>query len=89
TGSAPQDAAGRPVRAAAPPAGHAMPPLDGLVAAVNTAAFAPGSADEQQAELAGSQAVAYSEALRARRSWWRRVWWTLHPGPLGWHREKS
>ncbi|MET8154037.1 transglutaminaseTgpA domain-containing protein [Actinoplanes sp. NPDC049668] len=83
------DAGGRvrpAVRAATPPEGRPMPPLDELVAAVNTAAFAPDAADEQQAERAGSQAVAYAEALRARRSWWRRLWWNVHPGPLGWHR---
>ncbi|GAA3943466.1 transglutaminaseTgpA domain-containing protein [Actinoplanes auranticolor] len=75
------------VRAAAPPAGYEMPPLDELVAAVNTVGFAPGAADEQQAERAGQQAVAYAEALRAKRSWWRRLWWSLHPGPLRWHRD--
>ncbi|MEU8606464.1 DUF3488 and transglutaminase-like domain-containing protein [Actinoplanes sp. NPDC048791] len=75
------------VRAAAPPAGYEMPPLDELVAAVNTVGFAPGAADGQQAERAGQQAVAYAEALRAKRSWWRRLWWSLHPGPLRWHRD--
>jgi hypothetical protein len=87
----PEDAPSRggagPVRAAAPPAGFEMPPLDELTAAVNVAAFAPGAADGQQAERAGQQAVAYAEALRARRSWWRRLWWSLHPGPLRWHRD--
>ena len=76
-----------PVRAAAPPAGFDLPPLDELVAAVNTVGFAPGAADGGQAERAGAQAVAYAEALRARRSWWRRVWWSVRPGPLRWHRE--
>jgi hypothetical protein len=59
-------------------------PLDALVESVNTSAFAPGAADPAQAERAGAQAVAYADALRARRSWWRRAWWTVHPGPLRW-----
>jgi hypothetical protein len=75
------------VRAAAPPSGYEMPPLDELVAAVNTVGFAPEAADGQQAERAGQQAVAYAEALRAKQSWWRRVRWRLHPGPLRWHRD--
>jgi hypothetical protein len=75
-----------PVRAATPPDGYGMPPLDELVSAVNTVGFAPGAADAGQAERAGQQAVAYAGALRAKRSWWRRLWWTLHPGPLRWHR---
>ncbi|GID98079.1 hypothetical protein Adi01nite_74910 [Amorphoplanes digitatis] len=77
-----------PVRAATPPEVRPMPALDDLVDAVNTATFAPRAADEQQAERAGSQAVAYAEALRARRSWWRRLWWSVHPGPLAWHRRR-
>ena len=76
-----------PVRTAIPPAGYELPPLDELVAAVNTVGFAPGAADGQQAERAGQQAVAYADALRAKRSWWRRAWWSLHPGPLRWHRD--
>ena len=61
-----------------------LPPLDELVAGVNVAAFAPGAVDTGQAERAAAQAVAYADALRARRSWWRRAWWSLHPGPLRW-----
>jgi hypothetical protein len=78
----------RGLRPATPHAGSppALPPLDELVAGVNTVAFAPGAADSQQAERAAAQAVAYADALRDRRSWWRRVWWRLHPGPLLWHR---
>nr|WP_221381855.1 DUF3488 and transglutaminase-like domain-containing protein [Actinoplanes polyasparticus] len=68
------------------PAAGEMPPLDELVAGINTVGFAPGSADETQAARAGDQAVAYATELRARRSWWRRLWWSLHPGPLRWHR---
>jgi hypothetical protein len=77
------EAAAFAATAARPDAG---PPLDDLVAGVNTVAFAPGHADVEQADRAGAQAVAYADALRARRSWWRRAWWSLHPGPLRWHR---
>jgi hypothetical protein len=56
------------------------------VAGVNTTAFAPGAAGEEQARRAAAQAVAYADALRDHRSWWRRAWWRLHPGPLRWHR---
>ncbi len=62
----------------------ALPPLDELVAGVNASAFAPGATDAAQAERAGAQAVAYAEALRSRRPWWRRLWWSLNPGPLRW-----
>jgi hypothetical protein len=64
-----------------------LPSLDGLVAGINTVGFAPGAADDGQASRAGSEAVAYAEALRARRSWWRRVWWSIRPGPLRWRRD--
>jgi len=64
----------------------ALPPLDALVAGLNTVGFAPGHADEEQAQRAGEQAVAYAVALRSRRSWWRRIWWSVRPGPLRWHR---
>jgi hypothetical protein len=80
------------VDGAAPPAGTShgetgpLPPLDDLVEGVNTAAFAPGAAGDEQARRAAEQAVAYGDALRARRSWWRRAWWSVHPGPLHWHR---
>ncbi|GAA2469320.1 DUF3488 and transglutaminase-like domain-containing protein [Winogradskya humida] len=76
------------VRAATPPRGNGLPPLDQLVGAVNTVAFAPGAADEGQASRAGEQAVAYAEGLRSRRSWWRRAWWSVHPGPLRWDRRR-
>ena len=76
---------GKPVvRSAAPPEGYELPPLDELVGAVNTTGFAPGMADAGQAERAGAQAVAYADALRSRRSWWRRLWWSVRPGPLRW-----
>jgi transglutaminase-like putative cysteine protease len=63
-----------------------LPPLDALVAGVNTVGFAPGHAVDEQADRAGAQVVAYADALRAHRSWWRRVWWSVRPGPLRWHR---
>jgi transglutaminase-like putative cysteine protease len=63
-----------------------LPALDALVDAVNTAGFAPEAADAGQAERAASQVVAYSAALRERRSWWRRIWWSVRPGPLRWNR---
>ncbi|UQU62892.1 DUF3488 and transglutaminase-like domain-containing protein [Couchioplanes caeruleus] len=75
-----------PLRPAVPPAGSGLPPLDDLVTAVNTVAFAPGAADDEQAQRAGTQAVAYADALRSRLPWWKRVWWAVHPGPLRWHR---
>jgi hypothetical protein len=70
------------------PAPDPLPPLDDLVAGVNTSGFAPGAADEDQARRAGAQVVAYAEELRQRRSWWRRAWWSVHPGPLRWHRDR-
>lgn len=77
--------AGKRLRKAVPePDAGAMPPLDELVAGINTVGFAPGAADDAQALRAGEQAVAYAEELRSRRSWWRRLWWSVHPGPLRW-----
>ncbi|HEX8630319.1 MAG TPA: transglutaminase domain-containing protein, partial [Catenuloplanes sp.] len=66
----------------------ALPPVDDLAALVNTAAFGPGVADAEQAGRAGARAVAYTDGLRARQPWWRRVWWSVHPGPLRWHRRR-
>ena len=63
-----------------------LPPLDALVDAINTAGFAPEAADAGQADRAGEQVVAYATALRARRNWWRRMLWTVRPGPLRWNR---
>jgi hypothetical protein len=64
-----------------------LPPLDDLVLGINTVGFAPGAADQAQAERAGQQAVAYAAALREQRPWWRRVWWSVRPGPLRWNRQ--
>jgi hypothetical protein len=65
-----------------------VPPIDDLATLINQATFAPSTTDDAQARQAGSQAIAYVEELRARRSWWRRLLWTLHPGPLRWHRDE-
>ncbi|MEU4619553.1 DUF3488 and transglutaminase-like domain-containing protein [Actinoplanes sp. NPDC023801] len=80
---------GTPEGAAVPGAtGDALPlpALDALVDAVNTAGFAPEAADAGQADRAAAQVIAYSAALRERRSWWRRIWWSVRPGPLRWNR---
>ncbi|WP_436520912.1 DUF3488 and transglutaminase-like domain-containing protein [Actinoplanes sp. HUAS TT8] len=63
-----------------------LPPLGELVDALNTVGFAPGAADAGQADRAAAQAIAYAAALKERRSWWRKIWWSIHPGPLRWHR---
>ncbi|GAA2701305.1 hypothetical protein Apa02nite_053910 [Actinoplanes palleronii] len=63
-----------------------LPALDELVSALNTVGFAPGAADSGQADRAGAQALSYAATLRERRSWWRKLWWSVHPGPLRWHR---
>jgi transglutaminase-like putative cysteine protease len=76
----------RRLRPSRPVNQEGLPPLDDLVAGINTVGFAPGAADGDQAERAGRQAVAYATALRERRSWWRRLWWSVHPGPLRWRR---
>jgi hypothetical protein len=66
-----------------------LPPLDDLVAGINTVAFAPRAAGDDQAERAERQVIAYAAALRGRRSWWRRIWWSVNPGPLRWNRRRS
>nr|MDT0659749.1 transglutaminaseTgpA domain-containing protein [Micromonospora sp. DSM 115978] len=87
--------AGHPVPgnlAATEVAGHARSAtaaelsIDDLAGLVNLAAFAPAQASPEQADRAGALAVAYADGLRADRPWWRRVLWSLHPGPLRWHR---
>jgi hypothetical protein len=87
-GRAERTAKNRGLRPATPRAesAPAVPPLEELVTGVNTVTFAPDASDAFQADRAAAQAVAYADALRDRRSWWRRVWWRLHPGPLIWHR---
>ena len=63
-----------------------LPPLDDVVAGVNANSFAPGVIGAAGADRAARQAVAYADALRDRRSWWRRLWWRVNPGPLRWNR---
>ncbi|MDP9792308.1 transglutaminase-like putative cysteine protease [Catenuloplanes nepalensis] len=66
----------------------AAPPLTGLAELMNRDAFAPDDIDHTQADHAGTQAAAYITALRAHRPWWRRLLWSLHPGPLRWARKR-
>lgn len=66
-----------------------LPTLDALVDAINTAGFAPEAAQSTQADRAADQVIAYATALRARRSWWRRIWWSVRPGPLRWNRKPA
>ncbi|MFC6020921.1 DUF3488 and transglutaminase-like domain-containing protein [Plantactinospora solaniradicis] len=63
---------------------RAVPPIDDLAVLVNLAAFAPGNATDDQARQAADLALTYAGELRADRPWWRRVLWSLHPGPLRW-----
>jgi transglutaminase-like putative cysteine protease len=69
--------------------GERLPALDDLVAGINTVGFAPGVADHRQAERAGRQAIDYATALRRGLSWWRRLVWSVHPGPLRWNRRSG
>lgn len=64
------------------PSGAGVPEVDELAALVNEVAFAPGAATAAQAERAGVVATAYVDGLRAARPWWRRLLWSVHPGPL-------
>ncbi|WP_435822454.1 transglutaminaseTgpA domain-containing protein [Micromonospora humida] len=62
------------------------PGLTELAGLLNQAAFAPGTLTDAQADRAGDIAVAYATALRAARPGWRRLLWSVHPGPLRWPR---
>jgi transglutaminase-like putative cysteine protease len=66
----------------------AAPGLDELARLVNAAEFGGGGVTEEDAVQAGARATAYADELKARRPWWRRLLWTLHPGPLRWHRRR-
>ncbi|MDG4811190.1 transglutaminaseTgpA domain-containing protein [Micromonospora sp. WMMD1120] len=59
-----------------------VPVVDELAGLLNQVAFAPGTATADQAERAGAVATAYVAGLRAARPWWRRLLWSVHPGPL-------
>ena len=63
----------------------AIPPLHDLAAKVNAVGFAGDTTappDEIAALAAKAQAIEYERALRARRSWWRRLLWRVDPRPL-------
>nr|WP_244454465.1 transglutaminase domain-containing protein [Micromonospora echinofusca] len=75
-----------PVGEQSAPAGGLAAPVGELAGLVNTAAFAPGRTTDEQARRAAVLAVAYVSALRATRPWWRRLWWSVRPGPLRWPR---
>ncbi|WNM43105.1 DUF3488 and transglutaminase-like domain-containing protein [Micromonospora halotolerans] len=60
--------------------------VDELAGLLNQVAFAPGTAAPAQADRAAALATAYVAALRAARRRWRRLLWTVHPGPLRWRR---
>ncbi|GAA2699604.1 hypothetical protein GCM10010429_01470 [Micromonospora olivasterospora] len=73
-------------RAGTSPPGPGMPEVDvaELAGLLNQQAFAPGATTAEQAERAAAVAAAYTAALRAARPWWRRLLWSVHPGPLRW-----
>lgn len=56
--------------------------VDELADLLNQVAFAPGAATGEQAARAAAVATAYVDALRDARPWWRRLLWSVHPGPL-------
>ncbi|MEU4681395.1 DUF3488 and transglutaminase-like domain-containing protein [Micromonospora sp. NPDC023737] len=56
--------------------------VEELAGLLNQVAFAPGTATPEQAARAVVVATAYVAALRATRSGWRRLLWSVHPGPL-------
>ncbi len=62
------------------------PRLDELARTVNVLTFAEASVSAQEADRVSTQALAYVGELRARRSWWRRLRWSLDPRPLRWAR---
>ncbi|MFC8902832.1 transglutaminaseTgpA domain-containing protein [Micromonospora sp. NPDC057140] len=75
----------RATRGAERAAGTASPDLAELAGLLNQLAFAPGAAAPEQADRAVALAGEYVTALRAARPWWRRLLWSIHPGPLRWH----
>ncbi|WP_091349932.1 DUF3488 and transglutaminase-like domain-containing protein [Micromonospora rhizosphaerae] len=81
---------GRGPTDAGEPAGGGAGPRDADVAELarllNQVAFALGTATLEQAERAAGVAEDYVAVLRAARPWWRRLLWSVHPGPLRWRR---
>ncbi|MEU8022191.1 transglutaminaseTgpA domain-containing protein [Micromonospora haikouensis] len=71
-------------RTARAAAGAVPPDLAELAGLLNRLAFAPGAAANEQADRAATLAGEYVAALRAARPWWRRLLWSIHPGPLRW-----
>jgi hypothetical protein len=65
----------------------AAPALDELAQLVNAAEFGGGRVTDADAVRAGVGATAYADELKSRRPWWKRLLWTVHPGPLRWHRK--
>nr|WP_233512631.1 transglutaminase domain-containing protein [Micromonospora deserti] len=63
-------------------AGEVGAQVDQLAGLLNQVAFAPGTATPEQADRAATAAGGYISALRATRPWWRRLLWSVHPGPL-------
>lgn len=61
-----------------------VPPIHDLAVLVNRACFAPDETTEAEARVAVTQAATYVAALRAGQRWWRRLLWSVHPGPLRW-----
>src|SRR6266508_156269 len=83
-------AAGRHVHAHRRGAVRLPPPsLVDLADVVNLATFAADGVGEAEASRATAQADAYVAELRARRSWWRRLLWSLDPRPLRWVRHHN
>ncbi|MFI6823519.1 transglutaminaseTgpA domain-containing protein [Micromonospora sp. NPDC050187] len=64
----------------------AASPVEELAALVNRVTFAPDGADDGEATHAGRIATDYVRELRAAQPRWRRVLWSVHPGPLRWRR---
>ncbi|WFE66795.1 transglutaminase domain-containing protein [Micromonospora sp. WMMD714] len=60
--------------------------LTELAGLLNQAAFAPGTLTDAQADRARGLAEGYATALRAARPRWRRLLWSVRPGPLRWPR---
>ncbi|MFV2104210.1 transglutaminaseTgpA domain-containing protein [Micromonospora sp. LOL_024] len=78
--------AARNALAEARPPAVAHPAVDDLARLVNQVTFAPGTATDEQAGTAAEAATAYRDALRSARPHWRRLLWSVHPGPLRWPR---
>jgi len=66
------------------------PPIADLAVSANAVTFGPpGDTSDEQAQRAATQAIAYVDALKASKPWWRRLLWTLDPRPLRWARDRS